>query len=119
MISLYKKFYGKAGMKEALCIGDRQVRRRVHQFSIFKGNRQNKYRRNFLTQRVCSCWNKLPSNVVGAGTKNEFKSRLNAHFAISPLLYEHRATSNSHEGLDAGSPHVGAAGSCSAEHRTP
>ena len=38
-----------SGMKEALGIGDRQVRTRVHHFPIFKGNRQNKYRRNFLT----------------------------------------------------------------------
>ena len=80
---------------------------------IFKENRQNKYRRNFLTQRVCSCWNKLPSNVVGAGTLNEFKSRRNALFAISPFLYDHRATWDSREGLDAGT-----AGSCSAVHRS-
>ena len=45
-------------------------------------------------------------------------SRLNAHFGISPLLYDHRATWDSSEGLDAGSSHVGAAGSCLAEHRT-
>ena len=38
--------------------------------------------------------------MVGAGTLNEFKSRLNAHFAISPLLYDHRATWDSREGLD-------------------
>ena len=49
MVSLYQVFNGKAGMKEALGIGDRQVRTRVHQFPIFKENRQNKYRRNFLT----------------------------------------------------------------------
>ena len=42
----------------------------------------------------------------------------NAHFAIFQLLYDHRATWDSGEDLDAGSPHVGAAGSCSAEHRT-
>ena len=72
----------------------------------------------FLSRRVCICWNKLPSNVVGAGTVNEFKSRLTAHFAISPLLYDHRATWDSREGLDAGSLHSGAAGSCSAEHRS-
>ena len=57
LISLYKVLNGKAGMKEALGIGDRQVHTGVHQFPIFKENRQNKYRRNFLTQRVCSCWN--------------------------------------------------------------
>ena len=57
--------------------------------------------------------------MVGtAGTLTEFKSRLNSHFAISPLLFDHRATWDAHEGLNAGSPHVGAAGSCSAEHRT-
>ena len=67
---------------------------------------------------VCGFWNKLPSNVVGAGTLNEFKSRLSALFAISPLLYDHRATWDSREGLDAGSQHAGAAGSCSAEHRS-
>ena len=48
LVSLYKVFNGKAGMKEALGIGDRQVRTRVHQFPIFKENRQNKYR-NILT----------------------------------------------------------------------
>ena len=91
-------------MKEALGIGDRQVHTKVHQFPIFKENRQNKYRRNFLSQRVCSYWNKLPSNVVGAGT-------LNAHIAISPLLYDHRATWDSREGLGARSLHAGAPGS--------
>ena len=63
LISLYKIFNGKAGMKEALGIGDRQVRTGVRQFSIFKGNRQNKYRRNFLAQRICG----------RTGTLNEFK----------------------------------------------
>ena len=48
LISLYKTFNGKAGMNEALGIGDRHVRTRVHQFPIFKENRQNKYR-NILT----------------------------------------------------------------------
>ena len=65
---------------------------------------------------MCSCWNKLPSNVVGAGTLNEFKSRLNAHFAI-PLLNDHRAIWDSREGLDALSLHAGAVASCSAEYR--
>ena len=55
--------------------------------------------------------------MVGAATLDEFKSRLNSHFAISPLLYDHGATWDSREGLDARSLHVGAAGSCSAEHR--
>ena len=55
--------------------------------------------------------------MVGAGTLIEFKSRLSAHFAISTLLYDHRATWDSREGLSAGSLHVGAARSCSAEHR--
>ena len=54
--------------------------------------------------------------MVGAGTLNEFKYKLNAHFAISTLLYDHRATWDSREGLDAGSLHAGAPGSCSAEH---
>ena len=67
--------------------------------------------KEILTQRVCSCWNKLPSNVIGAGTLSEFKSRLIAHFAISPLIYDHRATWDSREGLDAWSLHAGAAGS--------
>ena len=40
LVSLYKVFNGKAGMKEALGIGDRQMRTRVHQLSIFKENRQ-------------------------------------------------------------------------------
>ena len=35
-------------------------------------------------------------------------SNLNAHFAISPLLYDHTATWDSREGLDAGSLHAGA-----------
>ena len=50
---------------------------------------------------------------------NEFKSKLNAHFAMSPLLYDHRAILESRERLGAGSLHVGTAGSCSAEHRGP
>ena len=54
------------------------------------------------------------SNVVGAGTLNEFKSLLNARFAISPLLYDHRATWDSRDGLGAQSLHAGAAASCSA-----
>ena len=83
-----------------------QVRTNVR---VFKENRQNKYRRNFLTQPLCSCWNNLPSNVVGAGTLNEFKSRLKLHFAPSPLLYDPRATWDSHEGLGARSLHAGAA----------
>ena len=47
--------------------------------------------------------------MVGAGTVNEFKSRLNAHSAISPLLYDHRATStwDSREELGARSLHAG------------
>ena len=54
--------------------------------------------------------------MVGAGSLNEFKS-LNAHFAISPLLSDHRGTWDSREGLVARNLHVGAAGSCSTEYR--
>ena len=81
LISLYIRFNRKAGMKA-----------------------------HFLAHRVCSCLNKLPSNVVGARTMNEFKSRLNAHFTISPLLNDHRAKWDAREGLDAGYLPVGSAG---------
>ena len=43
MISLYKISNRKAGMKEALGMGDRQVLTRFHQFPIFNENQQNKY----------------------------------------------------------------------------
>ena len=54
-------------MEEARGIGIRHVRTMVHQFSIFKKNRLYKYRRNFLTQRLCGCWNNLAgtSRFVG------------------------------------------------------
>ena len=42
-------------------------------------------------------------------------SRLNAHFAISPLLYDHSATWDSRDGLGARSLPVGGARSSSAE----
>ena len=105
-------------MKEALGIGDRHVRTRVHQFPIFKDNRQNKYRMNFLAQHVCS--SETSSHLMWSGREHWMSSNLDiAHFAISPLLYDdHRETWDAREGLNAGSPHVGAAGSCSAEHRT-
>ena len=54
--------------------------------------------------------------MVGAGTPNELKFRLNAHFEISPLLFDHRATWDSREGLGAGSLYIRTARSCSAEH---
>ena len=57
--------------------------------------------------------------MVGEGTLNECKSSLTAHFAISPLVYDHRATWDSREELDDGSPRVGAAGSCSAKTGPP
>ena len=49
--------------------------------------------------------------------RSMYQSRLNDHFAISPLLYDHRATWDSREGLDARSLHAEAAGSCLAEYR--
>ena len=57
------------------------------------------------------------SLLMWSETLNEFKSRLNAHFAISILLYDHKAKLDSREGLDARALHARAAGSSSAEYR--
>ena len=48
---------------------------------------------------------------------NDFKSRLNDHFAILKLLYDHRAPWDFREGLGDRSLCLWAAGSCSAEHQ--
>ena len=91
LIATYKVANGNQGMREALEYRHRDPRTRGHPLSIFKENRGNKYRRTFLLQRVCDCWNSLPENMVCASSINVFKSFNEAHFNEHPKRYNHKA----------------------------
>ena len=45
-------------------------------------------RSSFFSERVISTWNGLPDSVVTAPSLNSFKSRLDAHWANHPNLYD-------------------------------
>ena len=94
LITMYKINHSENRIRQSLSFKNSDPRTRGHVFSIFKENMQNKPRRGFLTQRVCGCWNSLPSKIVQAVSLNEFKSLLETHFKSLPLKYDHKRSSD-------------------------
>ena len=49
-------------------------------------------RSSYFSQRIVSLWNSLPETVTEASNVNIFKSRLDAHWANLPILYDPQCT---------------------------
>ena len=62
---------------------DTQSRTRGHQWKLRKPTAVSRARRNFFGVRVINDWNSLPVSVVEAQTLNQFKNRLDTHWASS------------------------------------
>ena len=54
---------------------------RGHAWKLSKPQAITRVRRNAFSVRVVNDWNALPSHVVSAETVNQFKARLDAHWA--------------------------------------
>ena len=52
-----------------------------HPWKLSKPPAQSRVRRNSFNIRVINDWNALPLRVVGSETLNQFKSRLDKHWA--------------------------------------
>ena len=68
--------------------------KRPHSLKIEREAFNNcKYRHNFLTNRISTTWNRLPSKVVEAKSLNSFKASLDAHMSseyFKNLLNSHQ-----------------------------
>ena len=60
---------------------DIHSRTRGHPWKLAKPNAQTRVRRNFFGVRVVNNWNSLPISVVSAQSLNQFKARLDSHWA--------------------------------------
>ena len=52
---------------------------RGHEYKIFKKQCRTKYRFKSFSHRIMETWNRLPAEIVSAGSVNSFKSLLNKH----------------------------------------
>ena len=59
----------------------RDTRTRGHKWKLSKQQAQSRVRRQCFSLRVVNNWNALPAEVVSAPSLNQFKARLNAHWA--------------------------------------
>jgi len=54
---------------------------RGHAWKLQKPHAATRVKRNLFAVRVISDWNSLPPNVVAAETVNQFKAKLDKHWA--------------------------------------
>ena len=82
MIKTYQIFHSDLDLQpEAFFNPARDARTRGHQWKLSKEQAQSRVRRYCFSVRVVNDWNALPSEVVLASFLNQFKSRLDAHWA--------------------------------------
>ncbi|RNA19304.1 hypothetical protein BpHYR1_017959 [Brachionus plicatilis] len=57
---------------------------------ITKQLTKTKQRENFLTNRVVNSWNSLPSEIINASSKNNFKNKLDSYLKQNAKHYLHK-----------------------------
>ena len=61
---------------------------RGNSLKLAKQRNRLQIRSTYFSQRIISLWNSLPETVTEAHNVNTFKSRLDAHWANLPMLYD-------------------------------
>ena len=93
MIAVYQVLHGNIDLKYDDFF-DRTIARdtRGHPWRLTKPQAVTRIRRNAFSVRVINDWNRLPPSVVGADSLNQFKSRLDSHWAqlqfLPPIPHE-------------------------------
>ena len=82
MIAVYQVLHGGLDL-DPLSFFDRTLARetRGHPWRLTKPRAVTRVRRNAFAVRVINDWNSLPAAVVNSETVNQFKNRLDAHWA--------------------------------------
>ena len=82
MIAVYQLFHGGVDASpEIFLTRNISERTRGHQWKLQKPRARALVRRNAFSTRVVNAWNALPTEVVSADTVNQFKARLDRHWA--------------------------------------
>ena len=61
---------------------EEESKTRGHALKLKKQRSVSWLRSNFFSNRVVTVWNKLPCEIVQAETINQFKNRLDQHWAM-------------------------------------
>ena len=87
MITVFQLFHGgmNLSLESFLARNNSQVTR-GHEWKLLKPRARSLIRRNAFSTRVVNDWNSLPTEVVSAGSVNQFKARLDRHWAA--IMYE-------------------------------
>ena len=99
MIETYKLVTGKYDAAVSNIMPKRQesatsLPTRGHIYKLFQQRAEKPLRQNFLSIRVVSEWNSLPSKIVEAPNLKVFKRRLDQHWRQHDLKYNFRGDVN-------------------------
>ena len=90
MITVYQLLHGAFDVDpQDLFILATERNTRGHLWRLAKPHAHTRIRRNAFSVRVINDWNSLPSTVVSADTLNQFKNRLDAHWAHLAHIIPH------------------------------
>ena len=82
MIQVYQIYHGGIDLApEEFFVPAPSERTRGHPWKLQKPRAESRSRRQAFSARVVNDWNGLPLTVVSAASVNQFKSRLDAHWA--------------------------------------
>ena len=82
MVQVYQIFHGGVDLApEEFFTATASDRTRGHPWKLKKPRAESRPRRQAFSARVVNDWNGLPPSVVGAGSVEQFKSELDAHWA--------------------------------------
>ena len=82
MIAVYQLLHGRLDLDPRIFLNTAVARdTRGHPWKLVKPRAASRIRRNAFSVRVVNDWNSLPPTVVNADTLNQFKNRLDSHWA--------------------------------------
>ena len=82
MITVYQLIHGGMDIPPGKFLSMNNSRlTRGHPWKLHKPRAKSLIRRNTFSSRIVNDWNSLPAKVVSAATVNQFKARLDRHWA--------------------------------------
>ena len=82
VILVYQMLQGRLNIHREVFFQERTLRTtRGHTHKLAKPHAQTRARRNHWSIRVINDWNSLPEDIVTAGSLNEFKNKIDKHWA--------------------------------------